>query len=75
MRSTIVSVALISVTSGVVIYLRYVFGGLLVLFLPRYSLVELLYAKNNELDELMGDALSIGLKSGLASFSRSDSEL
>ncbi len=40
--STVIFVALISVTSGILIYLRYVFGGFLVLFLPGYSLVELL---------------------------------
>ena len=59
--STVLSLALISVSSGVALYLRYVFGGLLVLFLPGYSLVELLYAKRKELDDLTRLALSIGL--------------
>lgn len=54
------SVALISVTSGVVIYLRYVFGSVLVLFLPGYALIESLYPKR-DLDELTRFALSIGL--------------
>ncbi len=43
------------------LYLRYVFGGLLVLFLPGFSLIELLYAKRKELDDLTRLALSIGL--------------
>ena len=59
--ATLLSLALISVTSGLVLYLRYVFGGLLVLFLPGFSLVELLYAKRKELDDLTRLALSIGL--------------
>jgi len=58
------SLALISVTSGVVLYLRYVFGSVLVLFLPGYALIEALYPKG-ELDELVGFALSIGLSLAL----------
>jgi hypothetical protein len=45
--ATLLSLALISITSGLGLYLRYVFGGLLVLFLSGYSLIGL--------------ALSIGL--------------
>ena len=60
-----VSLAVISVTSGVAIYLRYVFGSALVLFLPGYSLIEALYPKH-ELDELTRFALSIGLSLALA---------
>jgi hypothetical protein len=55
-----VSLSLISVTSGVALYLRYVFGSVLVLFLPGYALIEALYPKR-ELDELIRFALSIGL--------------
>ena len=58
------SLALISVTSGVVLYLRYVFGSVLVLFLPGYALVEALYPKR-ELDELTRFALSVGLSLAL----------
>ena len=54
------SVGLISVTGGAAIYLRYVFGSALVLFLPGYALIEALYPKG-ELDELTRFALSIGL--------------
>ncbi len=59
--ATLLSLVLISVTGGVALYLRYVFGGLLILFLPGYSLIEFLYAKKKELDELTRIALSIGL--------------
>ena len=59
-----VSLALITVTSGVALYLRYVFGSALVLFLPGYSLIEALYPKH-ELDELTRFALSIGLSLAL----------
>jgi hypothetical protein len=59
-----VSLALITVTSGVALYLRYVFGSVLVLFLPGYALIEALYPKH-ELDELTRFALSIGLSLAL----------
>jgi len=58
------TLALISVTSGVGLYLRYVFGSVLVLFLPGYALIEALYPKR-ELDELTRFALSIGLSLAL----------
>ena len=59
--ATLLSLGLISVTGGVALYLRYVFGGLLILFLPGYSLLQFLYAKKEELDGLTRLALSIGL--------------
>lgn len=59
--ATLLSLVLISATGGVALYLRYAFGGLLILFLPGYSLIEFLYAKKKELDELTRVALSIGL--------------
>ena len=62
--AVVLSMGLISVTSGVAIYLRYVFGSVLVLFLPGYSLIEALYPKK-ELDELTRFALSIGLSLAL----------
>jgi len=58
------SLLLISFTSGVALYLRYVFGSVLVLFLPGYALIEALYPKR-ELDELTRFALSIGLSLAL----------
>jgi hypothetical protein len=63
--STLISFDLIFVSSGFVIYLRYIFGGLLVLFLPGYALVEALYAKRKELDDLTRIALTIGLSLAL----------
>ncbi len=62
--AALLSVALLFATSGVALYLRYFFGALLVLFLPGYSLIELLYPKR-ELDELARLALSIGLSLAL----------
>jgi uncharacterized membrane protein len=64
--STFLSVGLITVTSGFALYLRYVFGSVLVLFLPGYSLIEALYPKK-ELDDLTRLALSIGLSLALVS--------
>jgi hypothetical protein len=60
LAAVVASMALISVSSGVVLYARYVFGSALVLFLPGYALIEALYPKR-ELDELTRFALSIGL--------------
>ncbi len=62
--ATLFSVVLIFATSGLALYLRYVFGSLLVLFLPGCSLIELLYPKK-ELDEFTRFALSIGLSLAL----------
>lgn len=59
--------ALTTVSTGVVLYARYVFGSALVLFLPGYSLIEALYPKR-ELDELTRLALSIGLSLALTVF-------
>jgi hypothetical protein len=62
--ATLLSVAFVFATSGVALDLRYVFGSILVLFLPGFSLIELLYPKR-ELDELTRFALSIGLSLAL----------
>ena len=62
--AVVASLLLISVTSGAALYLRYVFGSVLVLFLPGYALIEALYPKH-ELDELTRLALSIGLSLAL----------
>lgn len=47
------------------IYLRYVFGSIFVLYLPGSSLIELLYPKPGELNQLERLALSIGLSLAL----------
>jgi len=62
--AVVLSLVLIWATSGVALYLRYVFGSALVLFLPGYALIEALYPKR-ELDELTRFALSIGLSLAL----------
>lgn len=58
--AALLSLVFLLATSGLALYLRYAFGGLLVLFLPGFSLIELLYYKK-ELDELTRFALSLGL--------------
>jgi len=62
--ATLLSVALVFANSGLALYPRYAFGGLLILFLPGYSLIEMLYPKK-ELDALTRLALSIGLSLAL----------
>lgn len=47
------------------VYVRYVFGALAVLFLPGYALIEALYPKREDLDDLERLALSIGLSLAL----------
>jgi hypothetical protein len=71
--ATFVSLGLVFVTSGFALYLRYFFGSLLILFLPGYSIVELLYARRDESQNKEGDAnlamilaLSVGLSLVLA---------
>ena len=59
--ATITSLSLIFVSSGWALYFRFVFGGLMVLFLPGYSLVGLVYSKKNELDYMTRIALSFVL--------------
>lgn len=58
------AIALVSVTAGVLLDLRYVFGGALVLVIPGYAVVEALYPKP-ELDGLTRLALSIGMSLAL----------
>lgn len=58
------SLALTTTTSGAFLYLRYVFGGILVLFIPGYSLTEALFPER-ELDDLTRAALAIGLSLAL----------
>lgn len=64
---TLFSLGLIFVTSGFALYLRYFFGTLLILFLPGYSIVQLLFARQEERNDRHGSylvkliALSVGL--------------
>jgi hypothetical protein len=64
--TTLVSLGLVFASSGWALYLRFVFGGLLVLLLPGYSLLGLLYFRKNDLDYLTRLALSLVLSLALA---------
>jgi uncharacterized protein DUF1616 len=50
--ATVVSLGLVFASSGLALYLRYVFGSLLVLFLPGHSLIGFIYFKKDDLDYL-----------------------
>jgi hypothetical protein len=63
---TLASLGLIFASSGWALYFRYVFGGLMVLFLPGYSLVGFIYSKKDDLDYLTRVALSFALSLGMA---------
>jgi len=58
-------VVVFTVNSSFLLYLRYVLGGVFVLFLPGFLLVSALYPRNGELDSLERVALSIGLSLAL----------
>ena len=70
--TTAASFLTLLVTSGILVYARYVLGSLFILFLPGFSLVELLFARphthfiwKGELDALERLALSVGLSLAL----------
>src|SRR3989441_2199431 len=50
--ATLASIGLVFASSGLALYFRYIFGSLLVLFLPGYSLVGVIYSKKEDLDYL-----------------------
>ena len=50
-----------AVNTSSLLYVRYVLGGVFVLFLPGFLLISALYARSGEMDELEKTALSIGL--------------
>ena len=49
------------VNASPLLYVRYVLGGVFILFLPGYMLISALYPRSGELDGLERIALSIGL--------------
>ncbi|WP_069807926.1 DUF1616 domain-containing protein [Vulcanisaeta thermophila] len=53
--------AVLLISSGPLMYIRYALGALMTLFMPGYSLVETLYPRGDELKPLERLALSIGL--------------
>ena len=62
----LLSMALLFASSGLALYFRFVFGGILVLFLPGYSLVGLIYSRKEELDYLSRMAFSFVMSLALA---------
>ncbi len=50
-----------TVNASLLLYVRYVLGGVFVLFLPGYMLITVLYPRSGDLDGLERAALSIGL--------------
>ncbi len=50
-----------TVNASVLVYVRYVLGGIFVLFLPGFILISALYPRSGELNGLERSALSIGL--------------
>jgi hypothetical protein len=67
--ATMLSLILVIITAGYVLYLSYAFGSLLILFLPGYSLYQFLYAGKEKHDvgeqsntiSLVQISLSVGL--------------
>ena len=57
----ITMVTVFSVNTSSLLYVRYVLGGVFVLFLPGFLLISALYTRGGEMDELEKMALSIGL--------------
>ncbi|ABW02290.1 membrane protein-like protein [Caldivirga maquilingensis IC-167] len=53
--------AVLLIGNGPLMYIRYVLGALMTLFMPGYSLIETLYPRGDELKPLERLALSIGL--------------
>ncbi len=64
--ATFASLGLIFASSGWALYFRYIFGGLMVLFLPGYSLVGFIYSEKNDLDYLTRITLSFALSLAIA---------
>ena len=56
--ATLASIGLVFASSGLALYFRYIFGSLLVLFLPGYSLLGFIYSKKEDLDYLTRTSLS-----------------
>jgi len=50
-----------TVNASALLYVRYVLGGVFVLFIPGFLLISVLYARSDEMDTLVRVALSIGL--------------
>jgi Protein of unknown function (DUF1616) len=64
--ATVLALAFLFASSGLALYVRFVLGGVLVLFLPGYSLVGLIYSKREELDYLSRIAFSFVMSIAIA---------
>ena len=64
--ATLLSLALLFASSGLALYFRFILGGALVLFLPGYSLVNLIYSKKEQLDYLSRITFSFVLSLAIA---------
>ena len=64
--ATVSSLALLFTSSGLALYLRFFFGGILVLFLPGYALIGLIFSKSEELDYLSRIAFSFVMSLAIA---------
>lgn len=66
LTASLISALTVSMISGESLYLRYFFGSLLILFIPGYALVELLYAKRTSRKDEDIYSLKIALSVGLS---------
>jgi hypothetical protein len=57
----VTALVVFTVTTSDLLYVRYVLGGVFVLFLPGYLLISALYSRAEDMDTLERVALSIGL--------------
>jgi hypothetical protein len=64
--TTFASVLLLFIDSAPLIYFRYFFEGMLVLFLPGYSFTQALYPKKSQLDDLTRYAITFASSLALA---------
>lgn len=63
--STILIVLVFGITQYPLVTIRYVLGTIFVLFIPGFSLIQCLYYRREDLDDLERFALSIGLSLAL----------
>jgi hypothetical protein len=57
----VTALVVFTVNTSALLYVRYVLGGVFVLFIPGFLLISVLYARSDEMDTLEKVALSIGL--------------
>jgi hypothetical protein len=62
---TVTIVAIFTINTSMLLYVRYALGAVFVLFLPGFMLIWALYPRGGELDALERAALSVGLSLAL----------